>query len=248
VIVHLLTIVHDQDGALLPAMKAYLQRASSIYNKMYIVISDETNDAVEAEARKNGLKTFRIPKKGAAFARRQALRLVFENFEEAATYHYCDFDRLLTWLEVGTAELKHTIETCPDVDYLLLGRTKQAFQSHPLEWQETEKWTNHLFSLAIGFEADVTAGSCIMSSRALKAIVAELPYSIGKMTDAEWPLLVKNKVKEAVIQAEFVNGLCYRERNRALEEDSVINWANRIKLSSFIAETILTHYYQGTSN
>lgn len=74
-------------------------------------------------------------------------------------------------MEEEIEELKKMTKAITKSDYAIFGRTQKAFISHPLEWQETERWVNHIFSLAINQEADVTAGSAGMSRRALEQIV-----------------------------------------------------------------------------
>jgi hypothetical protein len=56
-------------------------------------------------------------------------------------------------------ELKNVVQDIPNYHYLILGRTERALKTHPVEWIETEKITNKIFSLEIGQDVDVTAGS-----------------------------------------------------------------------------------------
>lgn len=59
------------------------------------------------------------------------------------------------------------------------------------------------------------------------------------MTDAEWPLLVKRFVPKASLSSHFFNGLCYKEQNRATQEDELLNWAGRVRLAHEITASIV---------
>lgn len=48
------------------------------------------------------------------------------------------------------AELNTFIQNIVDVDYLIIGRTDRAFQTHPEEWQVTETVSNKIMSLQLG--------------------------------------------------------------------------------------------------
>lgn len=240
--VGLVAVLHDERGDLLDHLQQHLSKAEGLYDTMFIALSDTSDERLEPELIKQGFELIRIPKKGAAYARREVLRFAFEHEQVCDVYHYCDLDRLVTWLATELGELKHTIAQLIGSDYVVIGRTEQAFKSHPVEWQETEQWTNHVFSLAIGERADVTAGSAGLSRHALVIIVKDLSNTKAKMTDAEWPLLVREKKGNASIKCLFVNGLCYREENRPTQTDELLNWTSRIRLAHEITTSISADY------
>ncbi|MFD2042953.1 hypothetical protein ACFSTA_01375 [Ornithinibacillus salinisoli] len=83
--------------------------------------------------------------------------------------------------------MKKIVTEISKYDYLILGRTQRAFQTHPVEWVETEKITNKICSLELNREVDITAGSCSFSRVAAEYISS---YSQEKMTDAEWGMII----------------------------------------------------------
>lgn len=97
-------------------------------------------------------------------------------------YHYCDLDRLVTWCLKNKEEIPVIKNLVTKYDYLIIGRTKEAFETHPIEWQKTEEISNKIFSFEFGQEADITAGSCGMSKEAVKNIIS---FSDSKMKDAD---------------------------------------------------------------
>jgi hypothetical protein len=154
----LICVTHDPAGKNTNLVKKLDSSLNEVYQDMYITVSEETNKELKDKLVESGFKIKVIPKKGAAHARREVLKFGLKGSNQY--FHYCDFDRLLTWADRYGNELKSIVAEIPDNDYLILGRTKRAFNTHPIEWVETEKITNKIFSLELGQEADVTAGSC----------------------------------------------------------------------------------------
>ena len=107
--------------------------------------------------------------------------------------------------------------------------------THPIEWIETERITNQIFSLEVGKEVDITAGSCAFSLRSAEYINC---YSKARMTDAEWAMIIWRMAKNQ-LDYRAVEGLEYREDingvNRNVSESD--KWFNRLKLSLIISET-----------
>lgn len=233
--VGLICTVHDPNGKNLDLVKKYSFMLCSIYSDVFMTVSDETDESLTSELRKNKFNIEIIPKKGAAYARREVLKFGLSGSDEY--FHYCDFDRLLTWAKNYRSELKDVIKRIPEYDYLILGRTEKAFRTHPVEWIETEKITNRIFSLELHKDADVTAGSCAFSRRS-GILISE--NSKAKMTDAEWPMIVK-RIGGMDVNYMPVDGLEYvkdiNSTNKKAEEAG--NWLVRLKLAYIIGETAI---------
>lgn len=206
-----------------------------IYKDLFITVSEETDKVLIGELKKNKFNVKIIPKKGAANARREVLKFGLTGSNEY--FHYCDFDRLITWVDTYENELKNTVFEITNHDYIIIGRTKRAFNTHPIEWVETEKITNKIFSLELGQEADVTAGSCGFSRQSAELISDN---SKDKMMDAEWPMIVY-RIGEMKVSYIAVEGLEYREDingYRRLIDDSS-KWLGRVKLCYIISESAI---------
>lgn len=229
----LVTVIHDPEGKSIQLFKEHKKELEQIYSKLFIAVSEETSRGLITEIEESKFNVKIIPKKGVANARREALKFAFWGISDF--YHYCDFDRILTWVKCYPKELREIVEDIPTYDYLILGRTEKAKNSHPIEWIETEKITNHIFSLELGKEVDITAGSCAFSHGSAKFINR---YSKAMMTDAEWAMITWRMAKK---QLDFraVEGLEYHEDINGLnwnvsESDK---WFNSLKLSLIISET-----------
>lgn len=229
----LVTVTHDPKGknyALFEKLRADLEK---IYSELFITISDETSLDLKNSLEKSAFTSKVIPKQGVAHARRETVRLGLTG--DSNWFHYCDFDRLLTWANRYFHELEALAGSIPEVDYLIFGRTERAFQTHLIEWTETEKITNRIFSLELGEDADVTAGSCSFSRASAEVI---LKHSKERMTDAEWPMII-HRIARRKVGYQSVEGLEYREdingMNRAVSDSQA--WLGRLKLSMIISES-----------
>ncbi|PFJ42578.1 hypothetical protein COL01_11505 [Bacillus thuringiensis] len=228
-------ITHDPLGELLPIIRTLKDELKNLnYNQKYITISNVTPEEVVNELKLCNFNINIIEKLGVGHARRESLKFVHNYSHDY--YHYCDFDRLLTWILEFPDELDNFIRNIVNVDYLIIGRTQDAFSTHPEEWKVTESITNKIMSLHLGKAVDITAGSCSLSKRSIEYIIK---YSSAKMTDAEWPMIIKTFTDYDIDYIE-VEGLKYiQEFNKSNVPDySVDSWLIRLKLSYIISQSI----------
>jgi hypothetical protein len=115
--------------------------------------------------------------------------------------HYADMDRLLRWVETRHDEWQWTVQSVADADHVIMGRTKQAYQSHPKALIETEKISNAFVSHCLGQTIDASAGSKGFSRRAAQCLMANAKPGRALGADGEWAILLH--------RAGF--GLCYVE-------------------------------------
>ncbi|MDR2995841.1 hypothetical protein ACQKN7_22780 [Bacillus cereus] len=228
-------ITHDPTGGLLATIKELKEDLLHLnYDEKCITISNVTPIEIVKELEECNFHINIVEKSGVGNARRDSLMFV-SNYDHDY-YHYCDFDRLLTWIKEYPAELNSFIQNIMNVDYLIIGRTETAFQTHPEEWQVTETISNKIMSLQLGKEVDITAGSCALSKRAINYIIK---YSNCRMTDGEWPMLI-NTFTDFNIGYTAVDGLKYVNK---LNQDNIMDpikaWSTRLELSYIISQSIL---------
>jgi hypothetical protein len=92
---------------------------------------------------------------GIGRVRRRALRLGLTT--GCDHLHLCDFDRILHWAAHCPDELQQVIGEIANYDLLILGRTEQAFASHPPYQVETERLANLVFSKVYGQERETSS-------------------------------------------------------------------------------------------
>lgn len=231
--VGLLCTLHDREGESLEAYLEVKGLLKDLYQDIYLTASDVTDKQMIDLLKEDGIKINIIPAEGAGNARREVVR--FGLTGENSHFHYCDFDRILTWASNYPRELEEMVPIIEASNYLIIGRTIRAFQTHPMAWRETEKISNKIFSMELGKKVDITAGSCGFSRNAAEIITS---YSKDKMTDAEWPMLVYRK---ADLEVDYiaVEGLEYcHDLNRVKREmDTSQSWLGRLRLAYLISDS-----------
>ncbi|MDQ5850903.1 MAG: hypothetical protein M3380_02305, partial [Chloroflexota bacterium] len=85
-------------------------------------------------------------------------------------------------------EWRQALEAIQTTDCLIIGRTEQAFQTHPQAIQQTEKIINMVASHLLGQSVDLGGGTRGFSRRAAQFVIAN--SAPGRWGDAEWPILL----------------------------------------------------------
>lgn len=184
----LMATVHDPSGQLLSSCDGLGEKLQQLFSEVYLCVSDVTHQEVIHQVSNQFKRVKVIPKNGAADARRQVLSYALTTKQSPCNLMYCDFDRVITWLNTNPEELHQLVNHKEKIDYMIVGRTDKAFSTHPLSWQETERVTNFVASKFFDIEnLDVTAGAAILSDEVGKIINSQ---SIHTHTDCEWPKLV----------------------------------------------------------
>lgn len=163
---------------------------------------------------------------------------------------YADFDRLVRWVETRPDEWLRTLEVIQTADCLIIGRSDQAYRTHPEALIQTEKISNSVVSNLLDQVVDVSAGSKGFSKAAAGYIVANCEPLHPLGADAEWPLILKKAGFQVAYIA--VDGLDWesadrflgqaadstRQRQAAQEYDSdPTNWEHRVGVALEIVKS-----------
>lgn len=180
---------HDPDGRALPLLRAHAGRLAA-YAAVAVAATPETASAAVALLRAAGA---RLVPGGSRIgvARRHAL---------AAASHAADgdmlcidFDRWLVWADTGPDELadlpRRLSARRPPPWYVAVGRTRRAWDTHPLVQRACEDATNRALAAAIGRPVDATAGCCWLSPAGVRLVLAHSTEPTNA-TDLEWPAIV----------------------------------------------------------
>jgi hypothetical protein len=149
----------------------------------------------------------------------QSLRLALK--ADVEWVQYCDFDRLLHWLECYPEELAETLRAT-SADCLIVGRTERAWATHPRCMIETEALFSVPFSHLLHCPMDLGAGSRVFSRKAAEIIVEQCPAEWGWAVDVAWPLALQ--AAGCSIAYREVDGLAWetpdQHREHAADEDT----------------------------
>jgi hypothetical protein len=250
----LITTLHDSTGWSLESIKTFSEFFKDIYERLIVVATEGTNPTVIEALQNSGwiiisLRS-RVGVEHISDSRRRVLRAGLESGSDYM--HLVDMDRVLHWAQRFPDELREVAGRIPRHGFLIIGRTRRAFLTHPRNQTETEVLANKVFSLIYGREVDITAASRGISKEAAETI---LRYSRGRFfdTDSEWPtiLLSKSKVEITYIETEGLEWETYLKRRtmtfpdgrrvdlREYYENNPESWVYRTMLAHRIARAAL---------
>ncbi len=252
--VTLALIQHDPRGLLFDQTVRALPQLQRLFADMAVHASATTDGhsleylaqhrvRVEAEATQTGFSYI-------GRFRRAAVELALRDSDDFILY--CDFDRVLHWIEHSPQELAEVAQQIAAHDFTVLGRTPRAFATHPRIQRDTEAIINHVFARVFDQAWDVTAGARGLSRRAAEAIVAGcLDDQIS--TDVTWPLFIRGRGEFSFGYLE-TEGLEFETPDRYLDEvvraggvarwseqldDDPQHWAHRLELARIEVEALI---------
>ena len=246
--------LHDPRGDLLKVASERLPKITGFYHELYAVATDKTDwhliDLLESlgfhvEVQVDGEGIEHISE-----ARRMVIKGALSG--ECSHIHFVDFDRILLWATLHLEELESIVGLIPFHDFLILGRTSRALQTHPRSQLTTEEIANTVTSILLGIEVDVTGASRGLSRRATELILKHSKAGYCN-TDSEWPLIIKHK-SDVTVTWLNVQGLEYEDWLKLPEEQKTIegveehkmridksprSWVHRMKTALYIAKTAI---------
>ena len=226
---------HDTEARLVPAIVRNADRLRQLFAGIAINVTHSTHpNVVSAMRDRLGAHVIVHPENEATIgrARRDAVRLALEF--PVSSILYCDFDHLMRWVQANPEELRATLQTQPDVAFLVIGRSAKAFAAEPQRLQETEILVNRVYTKMTGRDWDLMFAVRRMSRNAAEEIV-DSGKEESVANDVEWPLLAERAGFSLGYAA--ADGLFYR----AMEEfgapadsgdTSALQWIRRVELAA----------------
>ncbi len=171
----------------IPRLKRLLPALQTVYSSVIVSLPPvAASEDVMALQALPGMRTVVNSEWGSG--RYTALRLALET--DADHVHYVDMDRLIRWAETRPQEWQQAIQLVQQRDCLVIGRTAQAWATHPRAMFETEQIINAVFSQVVGQPMDFGAGSKGFSRRAGEFILAHSSPVRALGADTEWIVLL----------------------------------------------------------
>jgi hypothetical protein len=156
-------------------------------------------------------------------------RTALRNLEkENEKVFYVDFDRLVHWILEYPEELENILRKNQEFDYLHIGRSERAFESHPETQKNTEKIINNIGSETLGFENPKDLISvCFIFNKTLCHRILSLENKTSTGFYGTWPLIFWN---EALTKTYIeVEGLEWETPDRFISEIKEIGYSNWLK-------------------
>ena len=217
--VALVATVHDPDNRLLALTEAMLPRLQAEYRSINVLCSAATHFATVNFLERSGAivrKEARRPggHKGLGRVRREALQVGLASGAEHL--HLCDFDRALHWMAHFPDELRSMLADLSQFDFLIMGRSTRAWDTHPPVQKVTEELTNLVFAKIYGQEVDIAGGSRGLSRPAARLLsIHSREETVG--VDGEWPVIL-TRFPELKLGYRAYDGLEFESADERQEE------------------------------
>jgi hypothetical protein len=190
-----LALIHyDPNGSLFDQTVRVLPRLQHVFADIAVFANAATAPRSIDYLRRHGARVVaeatQVGLNHLGWFRRAAVQLALQG--PCSFILYCDFDRILHWMEFHSQELSDVAQRLTQYDFTVLGRTARAFAMHPRIQRDTEAIINHVFERVSGWAWDTGAGARGLSRRAAETIVAGcLDDQISN--DVTWPLCLRQR-------------------------------------------------------
>jgi len=144
---------HDPEFRLKNLIKLALPKLKQLFIKGIICLTPYTSDDVLNFLKREGFIAFKEQDARQIDIYKRALKKTLDNFDDSSSQRifHIDFDRLIHWINSYPDELTYILQNYLDVDYLHIGRTPRAFETHPTTQKKTELIVNEIGSKILGF-------------------------------------------------------------------------------------------------
>lgn len=228
----------------LPRFERLYPQLASVYRSLVVTLPPDVDEGIVA-ALESMARVQPVVTSDWSSGRYLALKM---SLETGVDYiHYADFDRLLRWVETYPAEWRQTTQVVVLSDCLVIGRTAQAWATHPQALQQTEAVSNQVFSHLLGQALDLSAGSKGFSRAAVEMLMAHTQPGQALGADSEWIVILHRA--GFPIETVLVDGLDWEtadrhqmsaagldvQREAAVRYDEAAeNWAMRVGVAAEI--------------
>lgn len=164
---------------------------------------------------------------------KQAIKAALEYVENEKTQKlFCiDFDRFLHWIDKYPDELKQTLNRAKGFEFVHIGRTPRAFETHPETQIDTESIINQVGTLVLELEKtrDVMSPTFLMT-KSLAEKLLEVVHLTSVGFYCTWPIILWNFAKSKRYIA--VEGQEWETPDRfktQIKKSGFESWSNRFQ-------------------
>jgi len=139
---------------------------------------------------------------------------------------YCDFDRALHWIKSHPQELEALATTNQENDFVLIGRTRRAFETHPETQTITEGIGNTLALKILGFHEtrDVLGTTWILTPALVKKVTKRKSMNQYGFY-ADWPIqLWRNSTNPTYIEVEGLEWETPDRYQQEIAQAGYVSW------------------------
>ena len=146
--------LHDPEFRLKDLLKSTLPKIKELFVKGIICLTPYTPNEVLSFLLNEGFIAIVEPSDKHIDTYRTAIRTALDNIDNPTFQRifHIDFDRLIHWIHSYPEELTNILKDHQDVEYLHIGRTFRAFETHPSTQKKTEIIVNEIGSKILGLK------------------------------------------------------------------------------------------------
>ena len=183
---------HDPQFKLKSLLKSALPLIKDLFSKLIVICTPATGDDVSDFLTHEGFKVATSSSMRQIDNYKKAVKVALNFIESPQTekIFYIDFDRLIHWINTYPDEITKTLKGNIDVDYLHIGRTSRAFNTHPITQRETEIIMNELGSKALGLLKTIDIISvCFLFTKELGEKIIKIKNYTTTGFYCTWPVI-----------------------------------------------------------
>lgn len=145
---------HDPHFRLKSLLVTALPMIKKIFSQKIVYCTPSTKDAAYEFLTNEGFQVIISESMKQVENYKKSIKIAIDYVEnpQVQKIFYIDFDRLIHWINSYPDEFQNIFKINSDIDYLHIGRTSRAFETHPSTQKETEKIINELGSKTLGFK------------------------------------------------------------------------------------------------
>ena len=186
---------HDPEFRLKSHLNNVVSKISKLFIKSVVCLTPTTPDEVYKFLTNYGIFVEIGPSMKQIDMYRHAIKTTLNHINNAQTQRilYMDFDRLIHWCNKFPVEFTEIIQKNLDVDYLHIGRTSRAFETHPDTQKETENIVNEVCSNLLGFkETRDIISVCYIFTKELGEKILKIKNTTTTGFYGSWPVYLWN--------------------------------------------------------
>jgi hypothetical protein len=188
----LASTLHDPELKFIKLMNPILPKVKSLFKDRIVCCTPSTHEKVLNFLSTEGFKVVVGNSMNQVGNYKLAIQTSLEYITNSKIQKiiYIDFDRLIHWLNTYPEELSNLIINNTEFDYLHIGRTPRAFETHPPTQKETEGIINEIASKALRFsEKKDIISVCFLISKELGSRIIEMKNSTITGFYSTWPMI-----------------------------------------------------------
>ena len=189
----LCSTVHDPQFRLKSFLESTLPMINNLFSKKILCCTPSSGDRYQNFLVREGFEVITCNSTKNIDTYKLALKTTLNYIDNPSKQNifFIDFDRLIHWIHSFPNEITEILQKEINVDYLLIGRTPRAFDTHPSTQKDTENIVNEIGSKILGF-SDIKdlISVCSIFTKELAEKILKADNTTATGFYGTWPILL----------------------------------------------------------